>query len=151
MRTTELVPTRVWIEHFIDTRSVGFGCWLYRVTRGRAPRLWHRRALLLTSTGRRTGLARTVIVQFHPDGEDFVVVAANSGLPTHPGWYFNLTAHPDAVVETLQVRAEEMSARDAPAFWPRFLETAPDYARYRARTSRVIPLLRLIPFEERRS
>ncbi|HEY5845604.1 MAG TPA: nitroreductase family deazaflavin-dependent oxidoreductase [Microlunatus sp.] len=154
MRTTEPVPTRVRIEHFIDTRSVGFGCWLYRVTRGCAPRLWHRRALLLTTTGRRTGLARTVIVQFFPDGEDFVVVAANSGLPTHPGWYFNLTAHPDAVVEvegrTFQVRAEEMSTCDAAAFWPRVLETAPDYARYRARTSRVIPLIRLIPFEERR-
>jgi F420H(2)-dependent quinone reductase len=141
------VSTRVRVEHFVDTRSVGFGCGLYRLTRGRAPRLWHRRALLLTTTGRRTGRPRTVIVQFFPDGEYFVVVAANSGLPTHPGWYFNLIAHPEAVVEvegrTLQVRAEELSARDAAAFWPRVLETAPDYARYPARTSRVIPLLRL--------
>lgn len=150
----EPVSTRARIEHFIDARSVGFGCWLYRVTRGRAPRLWHRRALLLTATGRRTDLPRTVIVQFFPDGEDLVVVAANSGLPTHPGWYFNLTAHPEAVVEvegrTLRVRAEEMPTQEAAAFWPRVLETAPDYARYRERTSRVIPLLRLTPSEERR-
>lgn len=83
-----------------------------------------------------------------------MVVAANSGLPTHPRWYFNLTAHPEAVVEvegqTLRVRAEEMSALDSAAFWPRVPETAPDYARYQACTSRVIPLLRLIPVEERR-
>ena len=154
MRAREPVPARLRTEHVIGTRSVGLGCWLYRVTRGRAPRLWHRRALLLTTTGRRTGAARTVIVQFFPDGEDVVVVAANSGLPAPPGWYVNLTAHPEAVVEvegrTLRVRAAEMSARDVAAFWPRVLETAPDHARYRERTSRAIPLLRLTPFHEQR-
>lgn len=69
-------------------------------------------------------------------------------------WYINLTVHPEAVVEvegrTLRVRAEEMSDEDAAGFWPRVLATAPDYARYRARTSRVIPLLRLTPLEEQK-
>lgn len=140
------------LEHVVDTRSVRFGVWLYRRTRGRAPHLWRRRALVLTATGRRSGVPRTVIVQFFPDGADLVVVAANSGLPTHPGWYFNLKAHPEARVEvegrTLRVHAEELSPEEAAAFWPRVLETAPDYARYRQRTSRVIPLLRLTPVEE---
>jgi deazaflavin-dependent oxidoreductase (nitroreductase family) len=56
-----------------------------------------------------------VIVQFFPDGQDMIVIAANSGLPTHPGWDFNLKAHPEARVEvegrTLDVRAEELSPR----------------------------------------
>jgi len=30
--------------------------------------------------------------------------------------------------------------------WPRVLAIAPDYARYRERTTRVIPLVRLVPF-----
>jgi F420H(2)-dependent quinone reductase len=137
------------IEHLVDTRSVRFGAWLYRRTRGRLLHLWHRRALILTATDRRSGLPRTVIVQFFPDGQDMIVIAANSGLPTHPGWYFNLKAHPEARVEvegrTLDVRAEELSAEEAAVFWPRVLDTAPDYPRYRRRTPRVIPPLRLIP------
>lgn len=51
------------------------------------------------------------------------MVAANSGLPSPPGWYFNLTADPRAQVEvggrTLVVRAEELAAEEAAAFWPR--------------------------------
>ena len=109
---SEELKTR--IEHLVDARSVRFGAWLYRRTNGRLPHLWRRRALILTATGRRSGLPRAVIVQFFPDGQDMIVVAANSGLPTHPGWYFNLKAHPQARVEvegrTLEVRAEELSA-----------------------------------------
>lgn len=146
---SESLKTR--IEHQVDTRSVRLGAWLYRLTRGRLSRLWHRRSLVLTATGRRSGLPRTVIVQFFPDGQDMVVVAANSGLPSHPGWYFNLMAHPEARVEvegrTLQVLAKELSPAEAAAFWPRVLDAAPDYARYLRRTTRRIPLVRLVPLE----
>ena len=139
------------LEHEMDVRSLGFGIWLYRRTRGRAPHLWHRRALVLTTRGRRSGKLRTVMVQFFPDGEDLVVVAANSGMPTHPGWYVNLMADPRAHVEVegrqFDVRAEELSPAAATKFWPRVLATAPDYAKYRRRTKRSIPLVRLIPIE----
>jgi deazaflavin-dependent oxidoreductase (nitroreductase family) len=144
---SEELKTR--IEHLVDTHSVRFGAWLYWRTNGHLLHLWHRRALILTATGRRSGLPRAVIVQFFPDGQDMIVVADNSGLPTHPAWYFNLKAHPEARVEvegrTLEVRAEELSPEEAAAFWPRVLDTAPDYARYPRRTTRGIPLLRLIP------
>jgi len=78
-----------------------------------------------------------------------IIVAANSGLPSSPGWYFNVTADPQARVEvgdrTLHVRVEELAADDTAAFWPRLLQVAPDYARYPRRTSRRIPLIRLVP------
>jgi deazaflavin-dependent oxidoreductase (nitroreductase family) len=111
--------------------------------------LWRRQVLLLTTRGRKSGLERTVPLQFFPDGEDMIVVAANSGLPSPPGWYFNLTADPSARVEVggraLQTRAEELSAEEAAAFWPRVLRVAPDYAKYPRRTSRRIPVVRLVP------
>ena len=139
------------LEHEMDVRSLGFGIWLYRKTRGRAPHLWHRRALVMTTTGRRSGKARTVMVQFFLDGDDLVVVAANSWMPTHPGWYLNLTADPRAHVEVegrqIEARAVELSADEAAAFWPRVLAIAPDYAKYRQRTTRRLPLVRLIPVE----
>jgi deazaflavin-dependent oxidoreductase (nitroreductase family) len=143
----EQIKTR--IEHEVDTRSVGLAAALIRLTKGHVARLWRRQVLLLTTRGRKSGLERTVPLQFFPDGDDMIIVAANSGLPSPPGWYFNLTADPLARVEvggrTLRVRAEELSAEEAAAFWPRVLQIAPDYARYPRRTSRRIPLIRLVP------
>jgi len=137
------------VEHEVDTHSVGLAARLYRLTRGRITRIWHRQVLLLTTRGRRSGRTRTVPLQFFPDGDRMIVVAANSGLPAPPGWYFNLTAHPYARVEVMDrivgVRAEELSADEAAAFWPRVLRAAPDYAQYPKRTSRRIPLIRLVP------
>lgn len=143
---------RMQLEHELDTRSARLGAWLLRRTGGRAAHLWGRQALVLTTRGRKTGLVRTVPLQFFADGDAMVVVAANSGLPRPPGWYFNLMAGPLATVEaegrSFDVRAEELSDDEAAAFWPRVLETAPDYARYRRRTSRRIPLIRLVPIDE---
>ena len=140
---------RTRAEHLIDTRSVGVGAWLYRRTRGRITRLWRRRALLLTTTGRRTGLPRTVFLQLFPDQVGFLVVAANSGLPHNPAWYLNLMAQPRARVEvegrTLDVTAERLAVTETEAAWRQVLAAAPDYARYRRRTSRAIPLVRLVP------
>jgi len=147
--TMQAEKLKARLEHEMDVRSLGFGIWLYRKTRGRAPHLWHRRALVLTTTGRRSGQPRTVMVQFFPDGDDLVVVAANAGMPTHPGWYLNLTEAPRAKVEVegrqFDVRAQDLSPAEATAFWPRVLAIAPDYAKYRQRTTRSIPLVRLVP------
>jgi deazaflavin-dependent oxidoreductase (nitroreductase family) len=143
----ERIKTRV--EHEVDTRSVRLAATLIRLTKGRMARLWRRQVLLLTTRGRKSGRERTVPLQFFPDGDDMIVVAANSGLPAPPGWYFNLTADPRARVEvedrTVQVRAQELSDEEAAAFWPRVLQVAPDYAKYPRRTSRRIPLIRLVP------
>jgi deazaflavin-dependent oxidoreductase (nitroreductase family) len=149
---TQQPQLRTRIENAVDRHSVRLGAWLLRRTRGRVVRLWRRRALVLTTTGRTTGLPRTVVVQYFPEGQNMIVVAANSGMPTHPAWYLNLVDHPEVRVEvdgrTLTVRAEALSADEAEAWWPRLLVTAPDYARYRARTQRRLPLLRLVPLDD---
>jgi deazaflavin-dependent oxidoreductase (nitroreductase family) len=142
--------TKTRIEHEVDSRSVAFGVWLYRLTRGRITRLWHRRAIVLTTTGRRSGRPRTVIVQVFHDGSDLFVVAANSGLPRPPGWYYNLMAHPRVVGELdgrrLQLRAELLSETEAMDRWNRVvLAIAPDYERYARRTGRIPPIFRLAP------
>lgn len=146
MRTQDL---RTRIEHEMDTRSVPVAVWLYRRTSGRIAKLWRRRVLVMTTTGRRSGLPRTVPVQYFVDGTDLVVVAANSGLQRPPGWCFNLRATPRAVVEigsrVVHVKAEEMDVGEAEAFWPHVLEAAPDYQRFPERTGRTPPMFRLVP------
>lgn len=148
--TLERVRTR--LEHELDTRSVATAVWAYRRTRGRLTRLWGRRAIVLTTTGARSGLPRTVLVQVFPDGQDLFVVAANSGLGRPPGWYHNLRAHPRFEAELdgahLRLRADLLPEPEATARWQRVLATAPDYARYARRTGVIPPTFRLRATDE---
>jgi deazaflavin-dependent oxidoreductase (nitroreductase family) len=122
---------------------------LYRLTRGGIARLYRVDALVLTTRGRRTGRERTVLLAYFRHGEGFVVAAANGGQPRHPAWYHNLRATPLARVEIgariIPVRAEELTADEAAAFWPAIVRRLPGYARYPRATSRRIPLVRLVP------
>ena len=75
---------------------------LYRASGGRLGRNWandRMPVLLLTTTGRRTGQARTWPVGYLLDGQAYVIVASNGGLPKHPAWFLNLQATPRATIE----------------------------------------------------
>jgi len=139
----------LYLNYELDKRLGSLGVGLYRLTGGRIARLWKVDVLILTTRGRRSGKTRTVLLQFFRDGANWVIVAANSGRPSHPGWFYNLKAIPTVRVQVmdriLQVRAEELSTEEAIAFWPRILHVAPSYARYQKATSRPIPLVRLVP------
>lgn len=121
----------------------------FRRTKGGVAKPFKVDALLLTTRGRRSGRDRTVVLQYFPDGDAMVVTAANDGGDAYPGWYFNLRSEPRARVEVngrvLPVRAAELSAEEAAAWWPRIVERDPHYARYRRATSRPFPVLRLTP------
>jgi F420H(2)-dependent quinone reductase len=140
----------LFLEYEGNKRLRKLGTVLYRLTGGRfTPRNPDRDVILLTTRGRKSGREHTVLLQAFPDGENVVVVAANSGRSSHPDWFYNLKATPTAQVEsgerTLRVRAEELSDEEADAFWPRILRCAPGNSRYRKATTRAIPLVRLVP------
>jgi deazaflavin-dependent oxidoreductase (nitroreductase family) len=46
----------------------------------------------ITTSGRKTGLARTATVQYVPYGDGLVVVGSNWGRERHPSWSANLKA-----------------------------------------------------------
>ena len=76
----------------------------YRETDGEEGYLWNGApALLLTTTGRKSGEPRTSALIFARDGDDYLVVASMGGAPNHPSWYLNLTANPEAEI---QVKAD---------------------------------------------
>ncbi len=122
----------------------------YQETNGEAGYIWNGvPTLLLTTTGRRTGEARTTPLIFGRDGDDYLVVASMGGAPTHPNWYRNLVAQPSA---DIQVRADHVSvtARTAedvekPRLWKIMTDAWPNYDVYQSRTDRVIPLVVLTP------
>jgi deazaflavin-dependent oxidoreductase (nitroreductase family) len=96
--------------------------WLYRLTGGRLlGRMGGQPVLLLTTTGRRTGTARTTPVQYSADDRTLVVVAANGGSHTAPQWYLNLLASPEVRVErageTMTLRAREATGSEREQLW----------------------------------
>src|ERR1700730_17957877 len=53
-----------------------------------------RSVLLLTTTGARSGQARTIGVGYGRQGDRYVVIASNNGAPSPPAWFLNLLANP---------------------------------------------------------
>jgi F420H(2)-dependent quinone reductase len=64
-----------------------------------APRAGKWGALRLTTTGRRTGEPRSVILGYYEDGSNLVSMAMNGWGAAEPSWWLNLQADPHAVVE----------------------------------------------------
>lgn len=139
----------LFIHRELDKRLTPLGVAVYRRTKGGISRPWKVDALLLTTTGRRSGKTRTVVLQFFRDRDDMILAAANDGGQAHPGWYHNLVADPDDRVEvmgrTIAVRSTVLPPDEAAVFWPRILERSPDYERYARATPRTIPIVRLTP------
>jgi deazaflavin-dependent oxidoreductase (nitroreductase family) len=70
-------------------------------------------ALRLTTTGRKTGRARHVILGYIEDGPNLVVLAMNGWDEGHPAWWLNLEANPDAVVRLAGQDPRPTHARQA--------------------------------------
>lgn len=125
----------------------------YRLLRGNMPGLFgKRRILLLTTTGRRSGHARTTILLYVRDGDDLVVIASNGGAPQHPTWYLNLQASPAATVELGSERFAVIAADitdpdERTRVWHTVVGVFKGYESYAKKTDRVIPLIRLTKTE----
>jgi deazaflavin-dependent oxidoreductase (nitroreductase family) len=143
----------LYLHRTLDKRFNRLAVALFRRTRGGIARPLKVDVLALTTTGRRSGKARSVLLQYFRDGEDLLLVAADGGSDHHPAWYHNLRSTPDARVEIdgrhVDVYASELDPAEREQAWPAILERAPDYERYRRATDRVLPLVRLRRLHDR--
>jgi deazaflavin-dependent oxidoreductase (nitroreductase family) len=127
---------------------------LYRLSGGRflwttaSKRGWG--ALRLTTTGRRSGKERNVIVGYLEDGPNLVTLAMNGWDEGHPAWWLNLEAHPDAVVRQARQAPRRVHARRAEGeerarLWARWAETDLGLDTFAARRSVETPVVVLEP------
>jgi len=102
--------------------------------------------IIVTTRGNRSGkLRKTPLMRVEHDGE-YALVASKGGSPTHPVWYHNLTADPEAVViqdgpEPFDAVVREVSGDERAAWWERAVAAYPPYAEYQEKTAREIPVL----------
>jgi F420H(2)-dependent quinone reductase len=126
--------------------------WVVRASRARMG-LWPARpgkwgTLRLTTSGRRSGEPRSVILGYCEDGPNLITMAMNGWGAAEPAWWLNLQAHPEALVEltggvkrNVLGRAAMGGERDR--LWQRWREldkNLDDYAARRPRETAVVVL-----------
>ena len=105
----------------------------------------------LTTTGRKSGQPRTVMLTSPlQEGTTFVVVASRGGDDNPPAWLLNVEASGDVQVATnggapQPFRARVATAEERARMWPRVTADHKNYAGYQEKTSREIPLVLLTP------
>jgi deazaflavin-dependent oxidoreductase (nitroreductase family) len=105
--------------------------------------------LLLHNKGAHSGKERLNPMMYLKDGNRFLVFASKGGADTHPDWYYNLKAHPDAQIEVgddkIDVHAQELKGVERDKFYARQSELYPNFAEYQRKTKRIIPVIALSP------
>ena len=107
-----------------------------------------RQVLLLTTTGKKTGTARTNPLVWTKDGKDIVIVASKGGAPESPDWFYNLKANPIVTVELGQEKFEARAKVAEPEaererLYAAHAKVHPGFLDYVKKTTRKIPVVRL--------
>lgn len=123
-----------------------------RASRGRLGwRLLGMEVVALTTTGRRSGEPRTVMLTSPVQpGDAVVVVASRGGDEKHPAWFLNLRDDPRVQVSRRGRPPVPMTARIADPeeherVWPQVVARYRPYQSYQRHAGREIPLVFLEP------
>jgi deazaflavin-dependent oxidoreductase (nitroreductase family) len=128
---------------------------LVRVSGGRLASFPTAKVVLLCVPGRKTGEPRTASLLYYTEGDDVILIASSYGRDKHPGWYYNLIAHPECELR-VGARGGRYHAQEVTdeAERLRLYEKAydlydgwRDYKRRTEAVGRTIPVLRLTPLD----
>jgi deazaflavin-dependent oxidoreductase (nitroreductase family) len=119
---------------------------LMRLSRGRFSLTYGLPTLLLTTTGRKSGEARSAPLLYIQHGADMALIGTSFGSTKHPAWYLNLMANPRASVlldgKTLAVTAREATPEEWQKVWLKATRLYSGFEKYKTRVGdREIPIL----------
>jgi F420H(2)-dependent quinone reductase len=106
--------------------------------------------ILVTHMGNKTGAIRKTPLMRVKDGDSYVLVGSQGGLPKDPVWVHNLRANPkielrdETVVRPMHVR-EVSDKAERERLWKLAVAAFPPYDEYQAKTERQIPLFVATP------
>lgn len=105
--------------------------------------------LLLTSTGRRTGISRTHALLYLAREGHYFVVASNGGRSNDPSWLFNVSHDPNVTIQagsnSFHATASVLDTNERAVIWPVLTEFYPGWSHYETLTSRYLRVVRLDP------
>lgn len=106
-------------------------------------------ALLLITTGRKSGELRRTALFYGTDGDHYIVVASRGGHSKNPAWYLNLDANPDVEVQVgadkFKARAHTATGDERTRLWALMADIFPTYNSFQKKTKREIPVVVLTP------
>ena len=103
--------------------------------------------IVLTTKGAKSGkLRKNPLMRVEHDGV-YAAVASLGGAPKNPVWYHNVKADPHVelrdATEVWDMTAREIDGAEYDEWWERAVAAYPDYADYKEKTDRKIPLFLL--------
>ncbi|HEX2913189.1 MAG TPA: nitroreductase/quinone reductase family protein [Chloroflexia bacterium] len=105
--------------------------------------------LLLTTTGRKSGLARIHTLVYLREAHDLLIVASNNGADAYPAWYLNLSAQPRVLVQTGRRKgiycARTATPEERQILWPKLVAYHKPFEHHQQKTAREIPIVILTP------
>lgn len=108
--------------------------------------------LMLTTTGRKSGLPRSNPLLCVPDGHRILIAGSYFGGPVEPLWVKNLEADPEVTVRfrnrTTALTARRLVGAERAEAWTTMVRTWPNFTRYEQRTAREIKVFELVPTAE---
>ena len=101
--------------------------------------------IIVTHCGRKTSAIRKTPLMKVVDGNNYILVASQGGVPEHPLWYHNLKADPNVEIRdkskvyAMRVR-EVVDSVERERLWNIAVGAFPPYQDYQEKTERVIPI-----------
>jgi len=106
-------------------------------------------ALILETTGRRSGRTHAVALPYFELDGKVLIVGSRGGAPHDPAWALNLRTTPEART-IVKRRPRDVQARftegdERSRYWEQLKARIPNYREYERRTTREIPVIALEP------
>ena len=109
-------------------------------------------ALLLSVTGRKSGLNRTTPLAYFEDGGNYVVVGSDGAARRDPQWWKNLQENPHATIRVgrkkFAAKARLAKGAERKRLWKIGIRINPMWAKYQTQTERPLPIVVLTPIEQ---
>ena len=106
-------------------------------------------ALLLSVTGRKSGLTRTTPLVYFKDGGNYIVVGSDGAARRDPQWWKNLQENPRATVRIGRNKfpaiASLATGAERGRLWQIGIAKNPMWSRYQTQTERELPIVILTP------
>ena len=108
--------------------------------------------MLLHHVGRNSGKASITPLMYFTENDRTYIVASYAGADEHPAWYYNVLAAPSVSAEigteTKSYRAVEVDRSERDRLYADVIvPTAPGFADYEKKTTRIIPVIELLPVD----
>jgi deazaflavin-dependent oxidoreductase (nitroreductase family) len=120
---------------------------MFRLTNGRlGSTMKGNKILLLTTTGAKTGKARTVpVMQFDFDGKRYII-GSMGGAPKDPAWINNMRKTPEVEIEArgepkYRARATFLEGPPRDQIYEKVKASMDNFIHYEKRTTRIIPVV----------